>query len=146
MKKTVLLLAFILLLSVSVVSALTPAGTTYIAGKIYDATQPSWPTVSNATVNVTCNGNNLTTTSVAEGAYSVTYNASLCTFGDSISVYAFKGGLSGWGDGNTVSVDMTPLDVSIGVSNVPLVPEFGLIIGGLTIISAVCVFFFVRKQ
>ena len=146
MKKAMLLisLTLVFLFAISAVSAVD--GTTYIAGKVYDSTQPSWPTVEGATVEVTCNGGNLqTTTTVSDGSYSVTYSASICDLGDSMSVYAYKGGLSGYGDGNEVSLDM-PFDVNVGVSNVPLVPEFGFLIGTLTIISSIGVFFFVRRQ
>jgi hypothetical protein len=36
--------------------------------------------------------------------------------------------------------------LNVGIINVPLIPEFGLLIGSLTVISAVAVFFVVRRR
>ena len=138
------------LMSVSVVSA-----ETLIAGKIYNADYSD--TVYNATVEVTCNGNLETTDSLSDGTYEVTYDESNCQSGDDLSVYAVCTGFqcTETDSGNNI-VGANTLGGTIhdevfhgydlGIVNVPLVPEFGLIIGLLTILSAVGIFFFVRRE
>ena len=70
-----------------------------------------------------------------------------CDLEDSITVLGYHEDYGyGDGDGTKIDVDMAPLDVKLGVSNIPLVPEFGLFIGALTIMSAVGVFFLVRRE
>ena len=45
-----------------------------------------------------------------------------------------------------LDIDMPDMDLNIGVVNVPLIPEFGLIVGLLTVISAITVFFVIRRK
>src|SRR3989339_228731 len=93
---------------------------TLIAGKIYNADFTD--TISGADVMVNCNGNIQTTESLSDGAYSVTFNE------------------TGTNHDNAFG------DWDLAIVNVPLVPEFSLIIGSLTILSAVGIFFFVRRE
>lgn len=141
-----------LVLSLLVVASIAAANAavgynTVIAGKIYDG--PDFETASGvegANVNVTCNGNVKTTTSLDDGTYSVIFTETECP-GDStgVLVVAEKDGVSNSGTGN-VHDYTSSIGVYLGVVNVALIPEFGLVIGALTLVSAIGVFFFVRRK
>ena len=133
-------LALFLISMIGVVSAKT-----LIAGKIYNADYSD--TISGADVLVTCDGTpHSLVTSSSDGTYSVTYDdEEQCGYGDTLNVYAEKDGLSGYKEG-TIHENAFDTDWDLAIVNVPLVPEFGFFIGGLTIVSAIAVFFFVRKQ
>ena len=124
------------------VTASVSADTTFIAGKIYNADYSD--VISGADVTVTCNGEIIETTSLSDGAYSVTYFGTSCVEGADLTVSGVKGDLYGSKTGEIHSVESTNWDFS--VVNVPLVPEFGLIAGMVTILGAVGMFFFVRKK
>tara|TARA_Y100000310_G_C20680897_1_gene815857 strand:- start:53 stop:490 length:438 start_codon:yes stop_codon:yes gene_type:complete len=145
MKKAMLLisLTLVFLFAISAVSAKT-----LIAGKIYNADFSE--TVAGASVTVTCNGNVQTDTSESDGSYSVTYDeidigSGSCDSGDALTVDASHTSY-GIGSESGIIHDDLVMTLDIGVVNVPLVPEFGFLIGTLTIISAIGVFFFVRRQ
>ena len=147
MKKAFVLTVLALLIVSSIGFA---SAKTLIAGKIYNADYTD--TVAGATVEVTCNGNLKTTTSLSDGAYAVTYCESLtgcsedvtCNNGDSLSVYAEKGGLTGTKDG-VINDDVID-EWDVAVVNVPLIPEFGLAVGALTMLGAVIAFFIIRRN
>jgi hypothetical protein len=156
MKKTlsVLVLALMLVTTLGFASAVT-APETIIAGKIYNSDYTA--VVPGATVTVTCNGNVLTATSLPDGAYKVKYIGN-CLVGNSLSVYAQKDALTGLKTG-TIKAEGTCADPStdnclinvyegldVAVVNVPLVPEFGTMIGVLTALGALGVFFLVRRK
>ena len=140
MKKAFMLVVLgLLIFSVGAVSAKT-----IIAGKIYNADYSD--TIEGADVTALCNGNIQTTISLSDGAYSVTYNETgvgKCDSGDSLIVSAVKGDLYGSQSGIIHDDAFGTWDLAI--VNVPLVPEFGIFIGALTILSAVGLFFFVRR-
>ena len=138
MKNISLVLAMVLLLSVSAVSA-----ETFVGGKIYNSDFTS--TVSGADVEITCNENVQTTTSLSDGAYSVAYDDSECEAGQSLTVSATHPSY-GTGTASGIIHDRVVMDWDVAIVNVPLVPEFGLIVGGLTVVSAVCLFFVVRRK
>ena len=145
MKKAMLLisLTLVFLFAISAVSAKT-----LIAGKIYNADFSE--TVAGASVTVTCNGNVQTDTSESDESYSVTYDeidigSGSCDSGDALTVDASHTSY-GIGSESGIIHDDLVMTLDIGVVNVPLVPEFGFLIGTLTIISAIGVFFFVRRQ
>ena len=119
---------------------------TIVAGIIYNANDDDTP-VENADVIVWCIHNDVTTeretTSQEDGTYSVSFTTDLCSLGDSLIVSASKGDLSGSQEGK---VDYNIENWNIGIVNVPLVPEFGVIIGGLTVLGALGVFFVVRRK
>jgi hypothetical protein len=118
---------------------------TMIAGKIYNADYSD--IVEGADVTITCNGNVQATTSLSDGAYQVTYNetgTNSCNNGDSLSVYAEKGSLSGSKTG--IIHDDVVDDWDVGIVNVPLIPEFGVFVGALTLLSAIGVFFVIRRK
>ena len=151
MKITSVLLAMTLMvfLAIGVVAADIPeTTTTTIVGKIYNADFSD--TISNATVIVTCDGNNETTMSDVLGSYGVSYSDADCPVNSTLLVYAEKGNLSGMAGGDVNDANNLGIDVNLGVVNVPidvpLVPEFGLILGSLTIVGSIVVFFIIRRQ
>ena len=125
---------------------------TVIAGKIYDS--PNFETanpVANANVDVTCNSKLLTTTSQSDGTYSVSFIVTegvgdFCPDGAVVTVVAEKNGISNSGTGVVHDYTLIVPDLYIGVVNIALVPEFSLIIGTLTILSAVGIFFVIRRK
>ena len=144
MKKTIIFIVFTLVLAISCVStASTSPDTTIIAGKIYNAEYTG--TIAGADVEVTCNGNVQTITSASDGAYSVQYPEDVCHEGNSLSVYAEKDGLTGYKEGE-IHDDYPMVHWNLAVVNVPLVPEFGVVVGGLTVLGALGLFFLVRKK
>lgn len=138
---TTLILALLVISSISLISAKT-----LIAGKIYNYDYSD--TIAGADVEVTCNGNVQTTTSLSDGTYTVTYLETgdfSCNNGNDLSVYAEKDGLSGSRTG-TIHDDAFDEDWDLAIVNVPIIPEFGIVIGALTLVSAVGIFFFVRRK
>jgi hypothetical protein len=154
MKKllSVLMLATMVLAFTGFASATTCATveTTFVSGLISDATNGNAP-VAGATVQVTCDGTLKTTTSDALGGYQVEYTPAECDNGDTVSVHATYDGLSG--DSSTVDwytennqIGCLELIVNVACANVPLVPEFGALVAGLTILGALGAFFVVRRK
>ena len=142
MKRELILgvMVLFLVLALSLVSAKT-----LIAGKIYNSDYSE--TISGASVEVTCNSYTETTTSLSDGSYAVTFNETgqnSCNNGSTVEVYAEKGGL--YGSKSGVVNDDVVLDWDIAIVNVPLIPEFGIFVGMLTVLSALGVFFLVRKR
>jgi len=136
-------LALCIISTVGMVSA-----STVISGKIYDG--PNFETangVSGANINVTCGSNVLYTTSQNDGTYSVTYNVTdNCPDTSSVTVWAEKDGFSNSGTGTVHDYTSTGLDLYIGVVNIALIPEFGAMVGILTVLSAIGVFFVIRRK
>jgi hypothetical protein len=156
MKKAILSLgvvAMFVVLSLGFVSASLPIcstiETTYVGGTITD--QNSGNPISGASVDVTCNGHLKSTISDSIGGYSVEYLASECDNGDNVSVSASHDGLNGnnenvsWYTQDT-QIGCLRMIVNVGCANVPLIPEFGAMVGALTVLSAIGVFFFVRRK
>ena len=143
MKKALVLTLILSVFLISFVSA-----STIIAGKIYDS--PNFETasgVSGANINVTCGSNVLYTTSLSDGTYSVTYNnTNDCPNTSSVTVWAEKGGITNSGTGEVHDYTAAMPDLYIGVVNIALIPEFGVFVGALTLLSAVGVFFLVRRK
>jgi hypothetical protein len=140
---SVLVLGIMLL---SVVSATN----TYISGKVYNADYTQ--TITGADVTVTCIGettNIQSTKSGVGGSYRVTFKNDgaenqACFVENSLNVYAEKDGSFGSRTGIVSHNNETGFNFS--VIDVPLVPEFGVFVGALTLISAIGIFFFVRKK
>ena len=142
MNKTFILaiLALLTVFSVTAVSAKT-----VVAGKIYDS--PNFETanaVAGANINATCNGNVLYTTSLADGTYSVSFNTTDCPDGSTVTVWAEKGGVTNSGVGEVHDYTAVMPDLYVGVVNIALIPEFGIVIGTLTALSAIGIF--VRRK
>jgi len=142
MNKLIILgiLGLLIVSMVGVVSA-----DTLIAGKIYNADYSD--IIEGADVIVTCNNHVQDTVSLDDGAYRVVYEESgdsACSYGDFLSVSATYGDLSGYKEGEIHENAFDDWDLAI--VNVPLVPEFGLIIGLLTMLGAVGAFFVIRRK
>ena len=145
---SVMLLSLVMISMVGLVSA-----DTLIGGKIYNADFTD--TISGADVTVSCSDGDAEpcvqyTTSLDDGAYSVVYDEDdnedycSCDNGYDLTVSAIKNELSGSATGEIHDNMVGNLDV--GIVNVPLVPEFGVVVGFLTMISAIGVFFVIRKK
>ena len=132
---------FVISTIVSVSAATIPL--TIVNGKIYHAGDIN-DTIAGASVNVNCNGYSRNTTSSSLGSYGVTFCQNECTEGNLVTVYATSGGLYGSNSGVVENGVINWLNVA--VINVPLVPEFGLVVGLLTVLSAMVMFFVVRKH
>jgi len=142
MKKTFILaiLALFVVYSVTAVSA-----STLIAGKIYNSDYSD--VVAGADVDATCNGITLSEVSESDGTYAISFDSEDCEIGDAVSVHAEKDGM--YGDKSGTVLDGAIFDIPVNdlaIVNVPLIPEFGLMIGTLTAISAIGIFFFVRRK
>lgn len=115
-------------------------GDTVITGIVYDASDNF---VVGANVTINCNGNILSVDSESNGQYVISYNNNECPLLSSFSAIAEKDGMYGSSSG-TISHELTNFD--LGIADITIVPEFGFFIGMLTMISAVSVFFVVRKD
>ena len=141
--------------SLSLVSA-----TTIITGTIYNADYSD--TVFNATVEVTCNGNQATpypVYSFNDGTYMVEFSNKDCDDGDMAFAHAICVGsqCTETVSGNIIVGENTKSgevhdcgalipSLNIGDVDVPLVPEFGFFVGMLTILSAGVIFCVVRRN
>jgi hypothetical protein len=144
-------LSVMILLTASV-SAITVCNTenTVIGGTVYQdvITNP----IGGANVEVICHhlGSDYTLSglTLANGKYSIVFPAGECDYGDSVTVNANKNALTGTNDGSVSMTYTLPcqVTVNVGVVNVPLVPEFGLIAGLTTALGALGVFFLVRRK
>ena len=128
-------------------------GKTFIEGKIYYADTNQ--SAGGATVTITCfhNGGQYTKTTTSlsngflKGTYFVQFPHTQCITGDIVEVSATKGDKNGEDDGVVKDfITGRCLDIDIAIINVPLVPEFGVVVGFLTMISAIGVFFVIRKK
>lgn len=127
---------------------------TIVEGRIYyeGTNEPA----GNAEVTITCmheNASNVKTTSsinsgLFKGGYFVIFPQTQCISGDEVIVSAVaKDGSSGSNSGEVKDwLSKRCLDIDVGIVNVPLIPEFGAVIGILTGFSAVGIFLFVRKN
>lgn len=109
--------------------------------------------IEGADISVTCKDNHRarqrdnTITgikSLEDGTYFVVFDSIHCDEDDTVIVSATKDGVSGENQGKVHDNVVGSLDVA--VVNVPLVPEFGFVIGGLTVLGALGAFFIVRKK
>lgn len=67
-----------------------------------------------------------------------------CNGGDSVTVTAIKDDLSG--TDTEIVVDNMILDLDVAIINIPMVPEFGIFVGILTLFGALGVFFMIRRE
>ena len=127
---------------------------TIIEGIVYYA--ESNETVGDAKVTITCyhNGESYTKTTTTlnrgkfKGSYLVLFPQDQCISGDDVLVSAVKKDMIGSGEGEVrdTIVNGLILNVDLAIINVPLVPELGVVVGILTVLGAVGIFFFVRKN
>tara|TARA_B100001971_G_scaffold210177_1_gene235125 strand:- start:222 stop:662 length:441 start_codon:yes stop_codon:yes gene_type:complete len=146
-----MILGLFLISMIGVVSA-----ETMIAGKVYNDDHSD--TVTGANITITCNTHIKTTTSNSVGDYGVTYletGIESCNDGDNLSVNAIcaNADCTGVISGNTIvgenTVGGTIINDVVDTWDLAIVnisvPEFGLLIGVLTALSAVGIFAFVRR-
>jgi len=125
---------------------------TTIDGIIYQqGGNPNDNPIAGANVTVTCDKVTKSTLSNANGQYDVNFNSHQCGYGDSVTVTATKGTANGQETGNVsfqfkVGSYQCQTKVNVGVVDVPLVPEFGLTMGILTVIAASAAFFVIRRK
>ncbi len=142
MNKTILalVLVFITMTTITAVSAKT-----IVAGKIYNSDYTD--IISGADVDVTCNDTTLSEVSETDGTYAVSFESEDCPIGSEVTVEATKGDLYGEKTGTVLDGEIFDISTKdLAVVNVPLIPEFGIVIGVLTAISAIGIFFFVRRK
>jgi hypothetical protein len=140
---SILIVLGLMIFSIGMVSAVDISENVIVGGNIWNADGGS--KIAGAQVIVECNDHEINTTSSSEGEYGVEFNNSqgdICVVGDTVTVTAISGDSSG---SNTDTVEDFKLTVNLVIIDV-MVPEFGVIIGMLTILSAVGVFFFVRRE
>lgn len=83
----------------------------------------------------------------SNGVYSATFKSEECDHLDIITVIAEKDDLSGTNTGQvTNEYTFSCMKLNAGEVNVPMVPEFGTVIGMLTALGALGVFFIVRRK
>lgn len=149
MNKTYVLM-FAVLMTVTLaglVNAVSEGDKVVVAGKIYQDNFAS--TVAGAIVNVTCADTTLQTTSLGDGAYVVKFDSWDCNIADApVSVDATSGSMTGHSEGQIHDGALLGLDCGLdfAVVNVNLIPEFSLLVGTLTVISAIAVFFVIRRK
>lgn len=162
--KTLIITLLLVVLTLSVVSAdldleteggrgyRCNSGATIIGGTITDANNNNAP-VAGANVSVTCNQNELFAMTDASGHYSVQFDGTECTKDDLVTVQATKGDMSGENEDFVNDGQYTigggrkcGCVVNIGIVDVPLIPEFGLIVGSMTIVGALIALAVIRKQ
>jgi hypothetical protein len=121
-------------------SATECSTTTYVSGIIYQGAIEN--RVSGADVTVTCNGVTMETVSNNQGNYNTAFGCG-CSVESQVTVNAVKDGQTGSNNG---TVDQFSSTVNFAVVPVSMVPEFGVFAAGLTLLSAVGIFFFVRRK
>lgn len=138
-----LMILSLLIISVGLSGAYMVDTPVYVNGKILyngDINDPA----EEAEVIVYCNNYFRENVSSKYGSYAVSFLHSECSDGDLVIVYATKGDLSGENSG-FVENNLVP-GLEIAIVNVPLVPEFGFFMGTLTLLSAMVVFFVIRRD
>ena len=161
---SIMLCAFLLILSASVISACgyhnhktcDVKATTIIEGKITLA--ENHKAVGNVNIKITCVHNGQTyekdtkssNSKLLKGTYMVTFPQSQCKDNDMVTVTATtKDGAVGTSIGKVRDfIKEKCLDIDVALINVkiPMVPEFSLLAGTLTILGATGMFFVVRRK
>jgi hypothetical protein len=121
---------------------------TVVAGRIWN--EDATAGVRGANVEIICDNNeSLTTkntTSLAEGFFIEFFDDIDCSIGDLVTINADDGnGLVGHEGPREIKKKLF-FDWNIIYFRVPMTPEFGFILGLLTLVSAVGIFFVVRRD
>lgn len=144
MKKIYMLMCMALLVIASIAAV---SAKTVVAGKIYDSPNfESANPVANANINITCNSYLMQTLSLSDGTYSVSFDTNNCPEASTVTVVAEKDGIINSGTGIVHDYTAIVEDLFIGVVNIALIPEFGLYVGAMTLVSAIALFFMVRRK
>ena len=152
--KKILVLALSIFLVVSLLGAVSATvSNTVVAGKIYDS--PNFETangVSGATVHVTCKGIEKTTVSLSDGTYSVIFSPYEFPAGSGFcidttaSAWAEKDGFTSSTQTGAIQDYTGSLNLYLGIINIALIPEFGVVVGVLTMLGAAGIFMLVRRR
>ena len=129
-----------------------PKELTIVNGTVYTGSIDN--PVAGATISAVCHHNGTDYTknghapSDADGKYIVFFLPEKCTYGDYVTVNAEQGSLTGTSEGQITLNDVQQwcAKLDVGLVNVPLIPEFGFYVGALTLISAIGIFFIVRRN
>lgn len=140
-------------------SACDSLNTTIISGKIYNSTNK---TLANATVTITCdhNGTNYTQTTQTlwngpfKGTFLVKFPDSQCDTKDKVFITAVKDNFVGSASSTVKDLFGSDhrhhrfCDIDFATVRVYLnmIPEFGFTAGALTLVSALGIFFVVRRK
>ena len=157
MKKVIALtfLTLFLFASMAMVSAVS-IGTT-IMGQTIQIEGDLITPVDNATVEINCTHGSETSSVTMQsneiGVYSALFNTADCDINDTVFISAVKGDLSG---STNITINTyiyqdaripMALEGGLGVGIVPMmIPEFGVFVGALTLMSAVGLFFLIRRK
>ncbi len=104
--------------------------------------------VANADVTAVCafgkGSATVTTTTDASGAYLAQFSSLLCPAGSQINVTASYNGMTGTNNGviNEYGTDK----LNVGIVNVSLVPELGVITGSIAVVAGAGAFMIVRRR
>ena len=116
-------------------------------GVVTGAVSNSGNPVAGANVSVTCNSNVLNAITNVNGVYFVQYSNVQCPVGQLVSVNASSGSMAGSNSGTMMAGSAVGgVQVDVAVVNVPLVPEFGLMIGAVTSLVSGGLFFLKRRS
>lgn len=115
-----------------------------VAGVI---TGPDGNPLESASIGVDCNSHHLTTSSAANGTYSVQFDNGFCTLGQTVTVTATKGSLSGSNSGPMLNGgDIGQVHLDVAIVNVPTVPEFGLVTGVITLLASAGSYLILKRK
>ncbi len=115
---------------------------TVVGGIIYNSDHTG--VVEGASVVVTCNSVSRPAFTASDGTYSVAFSTKEnCDDGDTVTVTATKDDLTGTSTGK---VHDYALVVNIAIIDVVMTPEFGVIMGVLTLVASAGIFFYVRRN
>ena len=115
---------------------------TDVVGVVYNEDYSE--TIADANVTIDCNGNVKSVLSKGDGRYGVEYYVSKCGNGDNVTVIAEKDGLIS--NPGTGVVHNFGLEVYVAIINVSMVPEFGAVLGIMSLLGAVGIFFIIRRE
>ncbi len=136
-------------LAIGFASADCIQNTTTVFGTVYVGNTASG--VNGAQVNVTCNSNEQDSVTNSSGGYDVNFGPS-CNVGSTVTVTAQSGSSTGQNASTVTFLTFVPtgeicgINLNVAIVNVPLVPEFGLTMGIMTVLSAITAFFVIKRR
>jgi len=120
----------------------SPTEDTYVKGRVYDADFSTG--ISDASVIATCNGISKNTETDSFGDYVIMFDTTECRVGNIVTVIATKDNLSGAGSDSVHYY--YGIEINLAIVDVPMTPEFGFVLGGFTLISAIGIFLVIRRD
>lgn len=118
---------------------------TIVNGQVRDASNNN---VVGANVSISCNSNNVSTTTDGVGKYYYEFDGVDCPLGSLVSVQAVSGSESGSGSANVQEIfNNGAVVINLALINITTaVPEFGLLMGLGTAISSAGAFLVMRRR